>query len=383
MTGVQLDSRQRASSEISRSGWLSEFIPPWYLRNGHLQTIVGNFLPRTYSLPTPLTRWVEVETRAAGSGSGIEDYGPSALICQCHWQPQPSARPTILLIHGLEGSANSQYVLGNASRAWAAGWNVVRMNMRSCGGGEERSPTLYHSGRSGDVLHAMTALVDEYKLSAVALVGYSMGGNMVLKLAGELGIAAPAALKAVVGVSPLMDLSASSDALHEWQNRVYERRFLRAMLRRFHHKVELFPDIYRPAPAVEEIRTLRDFDEHIVARYSGFLSADDYYARVSSSQFVPQISVPTLVLHAADDPFIRMQPTARAALLANPGVTLVETRHGGHCAFLSRERGNEGYWAEKTLFGYLQTIMAGLEQPAALNSSQSASTAANQSLASR
>ncbi len=201
-------------------------------------------------------------------------------------------------------------------------------------------------------------LAREFSLPAVALVGYSMGGNMVLKLAGELGAHASSELKAVVGVSPLMDLSASSDALHEMQNRIYERRFLRAMLRRFRRKAEIFPELYsKPLPDFEKVRTMRDFDEHIVARYSGFTGADDYYAQVSSSNVAERIALPTLILHAFDDPFIRMLPETRSRLSANPYVTLIETKHGGHCAFLSRERGNEAYWAEKTLLGYLDATM--------------------------
>jgi uncharacterized protein len=363
--GTQLQTNEAAAAKprVAAHGleaggrthpWLKEFVPPWYLRNGHLQTIVGNFLPRTYILPEPQARWIEVEV---GEANG---HGPTKVVCDCHWQSDPVTRPTMLLLHGLEGSSNSQYVLGNASRAWAGGWNVVRMNMRSCGGGEEESPTLYHSGRSSDVSKVVAELVREFSLHAVALVGYSMGGNMVLKLAGELGKEAPPELRVVVGVSPLMDLSASSDALHELQNRVYERRFLRAMLKRFARKSELFPRLY-PAPSHYPaiIRTMRDFDEHIVARYAGFAGADDYYAQVSSSRFVGNIAVPTLILHSADDPFIRMLPETRERLRSNPAVTLIETDHGGHCAFLSRERGNEGYWAEKTLFGYLQATMAG------------------------
>ncbi|HEY0758986.1 MAG TPA: alpha/beta fold hydrolase [Acidisarcina sp.] len=353
------DATQSATADAgvqTARAWLRPFLAPWYLRNGHLQTIVGNFLPRSYSLPEPEARWIEVE--GASGGGGV----PTELVCQCHWQREPGSRPTMLLLHGLEGSSSSQYVLGNAAGAWAAGWNVVRMNMRSCGGGEERSPSLYHSGRSEDVRRVVAELAGEYSLEAVALVGYSMGGNMVLKLAGELGGEAGTlpALKAVVGVSPLMDLSASSDALHEPANRVYERRFLRAMLRRFERKAEIFPAVYRePRPDLRKIRTMRDFDEQIVARYSGFEGAEDYYTQVSSSRVADRIAAPTLILHALDDPFIRMRPETRLKLLGNPQVTLVETRHGGHCAFLSGERGNERYWAEKTLLGYLEATIGG------------------------
>jgi hypothetical protein len=201
----------------------------------------------------------------------------------------------------------------------------------------------------------MQTLAAEKGLSAFALVGYSMGGNLVMKLAGELGEDAPADLKAVVGVSPAMDLAVSADALHSISNRVYEWKFLIGLRRRFRRKAELFPSIYS-TEGLERIATLRQFDDRITARYSGFLGADDYYDRASSSRVAPRIAVPTLVLHALDDPFIRMLPSTRAALLANPRVRLVETRHGGHCAFLAPAAGYDGYWAEKMLLDFLLSV---------------------------
>ncbi len=243
-------------------------------------------------------------------------------------------------------------MLGNATRAWAAGCNIIRMNMRNCGGTEDLSPTLYHSGLSGDVAAVMRTLATEKGLGAFALVGYSMGGNIVLKLAGELGENRPDYLKAVVGVSPAMDLGVSADALHNPSNRVYEWKFLIGLRRRFRRKAELFPQIYSTV-GLERIATLRQFDDQITARYSGFTGADDYYYRASSARVASQISVPTLILHALDDPFIRMLPSTRAALLANQRVRLVETRHGGHCAFLAAATGYDGYWAEKVLLDFL------------------------------
>src|ERR1700678_624754 len=177
------------------------------------------------------------------------------------------------------------------------------MNMRNCGGTENLSPALYHSGLSGDVAAVMETLAAGKDLRAFALVGYSMGGNMVLKLAGEWGVSAPKYLKAVVGVSPAMDLAASADALHSVSNRVYEWKFLIGLRRRFRRKAQLFPAIYS-TEGLERIASLRQFDDQITARYSGFSGADDYYHRASSTRVAPQITVPTLILHALDDPFI-------------------------------------------------------------------------------
>ena len=195
----------------------------------------------------------------------------------------------------------------------------------------------------------------EKGLRAFALIGYSMGGNLVLKLAGELGAGAPPYLKAVVWVSPVMDLAASADALHNVANRVYEWKFLIGLRRRFRRKAELFPAIYS-TEGLERIGSLRQFDDQITARYSGFRGADDYYDRASSSHGASHIAVPALILHALDDPFIRMLPSTRAALLANSRVRLMETAHGGHCAFLAPAVGYDGYWAEKMLLDFLLSV---------------------------
>jgi predicted alpha/beta-fold hydrolase len=335
------------------SPWMRPFVPRRFLSNGHLQTVIGNFLPRHYSLPEPESQLVEVETATSARGA-------SFVLCHCHWQPAEirSERLTMVIVHGLEGSSSSPYVLGNSARALTAGCNVVRMNMRSCGAGEQLSPSIYHAGRSEDVAILMAELARTHLLRSFALVGYSMGGNLVLKLAGELGGAPPPFLKAVVGVSPLMDLVASSAALHEPQNRLYERRFLGDLLKRHRHKVELFPGLYS-ADGLDKIRTMQQFDEQVVARYGGFAGADDYYRSVASSNWVQDIAVPTLILHALDDPFIRMTPETRGKLLANSRVRLVETRHGGHCAFLSPEPGDAGFWAERTLLDFLFATVEG------------------------
>jgi len=328
---------------------MTEFIPRRWLRNGHLQTLAGNFLPRALTLPDPEPLLVEVEGPVAG-------YGPSRVLCHCHWQPREVRRQrlTLVLVHGLEGSSSSKYIVGNTARALAAGCNVVRMNMRSCGGTDNLSPTIYHSGRSGDVARVIEAVAQQQQVEAIALVGYSMGGNLVLKLAGELGGRVPAQLKAVVGVSPLMDLAASSAALHEPVNRVYEWHFLRSMVARVRRRMSMYPAIYAGA-AVNRIHSMRNFDQEIVARYGGFRDADDYYHSVASSQFAGALRVPALILHALDDPFIRMLPQTREALLANPHVTLLETQRGGHCAFLSPAVDGDGRWAEKTLLGFLRS----------------------------
>ena len=322
-----------------------KFEPRPWLTNGHLQTVVGNLLPRSHHLPVPEIVMVEV---APAHGNQIS----SQVRCECHWQPHPDRRqrPTVLILHGLEGSSRSQYVLGNSAKFFRAGCNVVRMNMRNCGDTERFTPTLYHSGMSGDVGAVVQFFLQREGLTSLSLMGYSMGGNLVLKYAGELATHAPVELKTVIGISPAMDLALSADALHEPGNRLYERRFVRALLKRFRRKAFLFPRAF-DVRRTEGIHSIRDFDERITALYSGFRDADDYYAQSSASRLLDSIRVPTLLVHACDDPFIRVAPTTRAAIAANPEITFLETRHGGHCAFLAtpdRTSGNDGYWAEQT-----------------------------------
>jgi predicted alpha/beta-fold hydrolase len=356
------------AENTASNGWHSDFTPRRFLDNGHVMTLVGNFLPRHWSLPTsgPETEDLLVEVEAPIEG--YAEYGPTRILCHCHWQPAEvrSERLTLVLVHGLEGSSNSQYVLGNATRAWAAGCNIVRMNMRSCGGTDKFSPAIYHSGCSNDVALVVEHIAQQHQLQAIALIGYSMGGNLVLKYAGELGATAPTsahgAFKAVVGISPLMDLAASSAALHEPQNRIYEKYFLRSMVDRIRRKAELFPRLYLPFYAsgqLGKLRSMRDFDEYVVARFGGFAGADDYYYSVASSRVAAQLGVPALILHSLDDPFIRMLPETRQTLIDNPHVSFIETQRGGHCAFLAPANGYDGYWAEKTLLGFLLATTQG------------------------
>ena len=301
-------------------------------------TLAGNFLPRKNTLPPPEECLFRVDEAAQ-------------VLCHCHWQAQPERRSAIIIVHGLEGSSLSQYVIGTATKAWEAGMSVVRMNMRTCGGSERLAPTLYHSGLSSDVGAVLREIVQQKNIRHAGLVGYSMGGNLVLKLAGELGANAPAELKAVAAVSPAADLGPSADAMHDWSNRVYEWKFLLGLMRRFKRRIAMYPERYRKSrwPA-----SIRDFDHRITAPYCGFAGADDYYHRAAAARVIDKIAVPTLVLHAADDPFIRLLPETREKMRANPHITFVETAHGGHCAFLAQPNGYDGRWAERQIIYFFR-----------------------------
>ena len=330
--------------------WFTPFDPYPMLRGGHAQTLAGNYWRRS-SFEIPFEAEIVV----------VDPSDGSRVLCHCHWQPKAAraAQLTILLVHGLEGSSDSRYIQGITKLAWRAGCNVIRMNMRNCGGTETWTPTLYHSGLSADVGAVLHHFVHLYDLQRVAMAGYSMGGNLVLKLAGELADQAPEWLVAAVGVSPAADLAASADALHEPANRLYEWHFLRNLMERFRRKAQLFPEIYT-ANDVGPVRSIREFDEKITARYSGFSGADEYYLLSSAARTIARVAIPTLVLHALDDPFIRITPETREALIDNPAIRLIETDNGGHCAFLAKAPGTgiakERHWAEATLVRFLLAV---------------------------
>jgi predicted alpha/beta-fold hydrolase len=274
------------------------------------------------------------------------------VLCRCHWQQARRQALTVLIVHGLEGSSESQYVLGSTAKALAAGMNVVRMNVRNCGGTEALGPTLYHSGLSADVGAVARALLTQEDLPRLALLGFSMGGNLVLKMAGEWGREAPPELRAVCAVSPAVDLAPSADALHRPSNWIYEQYFLWSLRRRMRRKARLYPNRFE-VRRLRRVWTLRDFDDRITAPYCGFAGADDYYTRASAARVVEHIAVPALLIHSNDDPFIHILPETRARLRANPCVHYVETEHGGHCGFLADPHGYDGRWAERTVIEFL------------------------------
>jgi predicted alpha/beta-fold hydrolase len=312
------------------------------LRGGHRQTLASFFLPRRLSVPAAEKRLIEVEP-------GVQ------VLCHCHWQTDRENALTVIIVHGLEGSSESQYMLGIAAKGMAAGMNVVRMNQRNCGGTDALSPTLYHSGRSQDIAAVAKNLQLQDRISRFALAGFSMGGNLVLKLAGEWGKGGPPQFRAVAAVCPSVNLAASADALHVPANRLYEYYFMWQLRRRLRAKARLFPGVFDTA-RMRGVTSLRDFDDKVTAHYCGFEGASDYYERSAAANVVDRIAVPTLILHAANDPFIRILPETRRKILSNPHITFVETEDGGHCSFLAQPDGDDGRWAERQVVEFLRAF---------------------------
>jgi uncharacterized protein len=311
-----------------------------WLRGGHVQTIASFLLPRKIHLPPAEERLVEV-------APGIN------VRCWCYWHSADAEERrsalTLIAVHGLEGSSDSQYMVGVARNGLAAGANVVLMNQRNCGGMDECAPTLYNSSLSGDVAAVARHVIERDGISRFALIGFSMGGNLVLKLAGEWGGHGPGEFRSVAAVCPAMDLAVSADTLHEPANRIYEYYFLMQLFRRWRRKAKLFPNDF-DVTRMRGVSSLRLFDDRITAYYCGFQGADDYYARAAAANVVGQITVPALIIHAANDPFIRIQAETRRRIEANPHIAFIETADGGHCAFLGEKNSDpsdDGRWAER------------------------------------
>ncbi len=305
-------------------------------KGGHAQTLAAYAWPRRYRLnrlPADEERLFEIEPDVK-------------VLAHCRWRRDRTKHSTCVIWHGMEGSIDSLYMRSTADKAFDAGFNVVRVNFRNCGGTEHLTPTLYHGGLSGDLRVVIDQLIANDGLKQIFLIGFSLGGNMLLKLAGEYGEDPPREVVAVCAVSPSVDLQASTDLILSKQNWIYHQRFVRSLKNRIRLKQKLFPNLY-DLSRLARVRTIRDFDEEFTSLANGFANADDYYYRSSSIRVVENIRVPTLIIHAQDDPFIPFEPLQQKAFSENPYILLIATVHGGHVAFISSARNDEDrFWAE-------------------------------------
>jgi uncharacterized protein len=337
--------------EVARKLARKPFAPHPIFKNGHAQTIAAHIWPRRRRY----RGFDQDESRLFAVAPDIK------LLANCRWQKgevkNRATHPTLVLLHGLEGSTESIYMLGTAQKAFDAGFNIVRVNMRNCGGSEHLAPTLYNSGMSGDMRAVVAELIEQDELKEIYLAGFSMGGNIVLKLAGEYGEEAPSQLKGVCAVSPAIDLAACADKIAHRSNRIYQQRFLRGLRRRMQVKASLQPDRYN-VDDLRRVRSIRDFDDLYTARDGGFKDASEYYMRSSALQFIPSIRIPTLILHAQDDPFIPFDAFTHAHLSENPFVALLAPPRGGHVGFLARRtaNGEDAFWAENRIVDFCRMV---------------------------
>ena len=305
-------------------------------------TIAAAFVPRSLALPEPEERLFQVDPF-------------SRLLAQCHWQEgKRRDQPVIAIVHGLEGSADSNYVRGIAEKAFHRGFHVVRLNQRNCGGTERLTPTLYNSGMSGDYRAVFEELANGDGFEQIFFAGYSMGGNLVTKMAGEYGDDVPQALRGVCAVCPALDLSACADALERRDNYLYQRHFVKGLMARYARKVQLFPDRYA-RNGFGRIRTVREFDDAITGPCFGYRDAEEYYEAAGAKKVVADVRVPMLLITAEDDPFVPYVSFLAARVAQNPAIRFLAPEHGGHCAFISNKSGSERFWAEERIVEFCES----------------------------
>jgi hypothetical protein len=321
------------------------FVPRRWLENGHAMTIFAWARTRRFAaLPSPDARLVRVTA-------------DSQVLAHCYWQDDRARHPTLLALHGLEGSSDAHYMRGLADKAWRRGWNAVLLNQRNCGGTEHLTPGLYHSGLTDDPRAVMRSLMASDRLPQFAVVGYSLGGNIAVKLAGEMADHPDLPVRAVAAVSPTIDLDRCVHAIERRVNIPYEWNFVRHLKARMRRKVALWPGTFDLRP-LGRVWTIRAFDEIYTAPYHGFAGATDYYHRASAMRVVDRIRIPALVISAADDPFVPPAQFDAPEVAGNAFIIRRVERHGGHCGFVSDATADEdGYWAEARAVEFLTSVV--------------------------
>jgi len=278
---------------------------------------------------------------------------PDGDFLDVDWSRVGSTRAA-LVIHGLEGDSYRAYMQGMVRALNRRGWDVAALNLRGCSGTPNRRLRFYHSGATEDVETAV-AHVRALSYRTLALVGFSLGGNLVLKYLGERGTAVPSAVQAAVALSVPVDLLGCADALERPGNVVYRWRFLRQLRAKVEAKAAQFPEALSTA-AFAHIRSLRDFDEHYTAPIHGFAGATDYYTRASSLPLLPSIAVPTLLVNAANDPFLSESCYPETIAARHAALTLSTPRYGGHVGFVEPNPAGD-YWSETTAGLFLQQVL--------------------------
>jgi len=323
---------------------MTDYAPRRGLRGGHRMTLYSWGRTRQFPrLPAPSIRHFDVEPG-------------TRVLAHCHWQATPSARPALIALHGLEGSSSAHYMRGIADKAFARGFNVILLNQRNCGGTEELAAGLYHSGLTADADHVVREIARDDGVDRIVVAGYSLGGNLALKLAGDYGDAAPPQLRGVCAVSPVVELGDCVTALERRQNFIYQWNFVRGLKARMRRKGQSHPGRFA-VDRIPEIRTVRQFDETFTAPHFGFESSADYYHRASAMRVIDRIRVPALIITAEDDPFVPVAPFRDPRIAANPHIQLIVTSHGGHCGFLSAAgESDDGYWAERQIVDFAETV---------------------------
>jgi len=341
-----------AGNLVSLTRGFPPFRPPPVLRNPHLQTVIASRKPRRYWFGWNNWEYMEINLGREGR-----------IAAEVSWQPgKKTDSPVLFLLHGLEGSARSHYLVGISKKAYAAGFHTVRVNTRNCGGTEHMTRTLYCAGLSQDVSAIVGHLQQECRMGRIYAAGVSLGANILLKYLGEEGERAAGRVQGAAALSPPIDLGLCARKMLEKQNWFYQRYFVRRLKERVIRKAAFFPNI-ADLGLVARVRTIYEFDDLITAPHFGFGTADNYYRLASSRPLLRYIRVPTLLVQAKDDPLIPFAPFRDSGIDESPSLHLLATEHGGHAGFLGIRPAcatdQDSYWAESRIVQFLAGL-AGL-----------------------
>ncbi len=315
------------------------FRPAWWVPGPHAQTVYGKLVRRPPHAPIRTERWDTPD----GDFLDVARLDPSGA------HAGRADAPRLLLLHGLEGGLQSHYVHGLFAECARRGWGMDLMLHRSCGPEMNRARRLYHSGETGDAALFFGRVAAEHPGAPLVLCGVSLGGNQLVKYLGERGAGLPAGVRGAVAISVPYDLARGSRHIGRGLARVYERHFLRSLVRKAELKLMAYPDIVDRG-RLAQLRTLWDFDDTLTGPLHGFRDAADYYGRSSAIHFVGGVRVPTLLLSAADDPFLpaAVLDDVRRAADGNPCLTVEFHARGGHVGFVGgRSPWRPDYYAER------------------------------------
>lgn len=272
------------------------------------------------------------------------------ILLRASWQPE-RGRPALLLIHGLEGCDRSPNVISAGTLAYRSGWHVLRMNLRGCGDSLPLCPRLYNAGMTSDLVAVFRWLAS--RVSSFGVGGFSLGGNLALLTLARDRERLPDELSGLAAICPPLDMSACASALERRANRVYQLQFVASLNASYRKRRELLPEAYE-ADRERGVSTVREFDDRITAFYGGYRDAEDYYQRVSPGPRLERIERPTLILAAADDPFIPEASTRKWARSESVSMEIVDG--GGHVGFVGRSRAPGYFWAADRFLGFLENV---------------------------
>ncbi len=315
----------------------SSYLPPLLFRNGHTNTIIPKFF-RTIKEVTYQRKRIETEDN---------DFLDLDFSMR-------NSRSIVVVIHGLEGSSEGHYVKGIVRAVNAHGWDAVALNLRGCSEEDNRNYYSYHSGKSDDLSYVVDKLIGDFGYAEIRVVGFSLGGNITLKYAGECGSNLPSEVKAVAAVSVPCSLESAAEVIGNAFGGIYLRRFLKTLKVKAIAKKEKHPDAPLSIDAIQSAKDFFDYDGAVTAPANGFKDAKDYYTRCSCKQFLPNIKIPAYLINAVDDPFFGEACFPYKEAKANKNFLFEAPSYGGHVGFVSCFNFQEYFWHEQQIMRFFK-----------------------------